>query len=90
MTTDFYYVPVSAPCRTVLLAAKALDVDMNLKLMNLMAGDHLKTEFLKVKYFSYYVHSFMWDLKVLGAIKQTFLHLGQMQNFILLDPWEDI
>jgi glutathione S-transferase len=68
MTIDFYYVPASAPCRTVLLAAKALGVDMNLKLTNLMAGEHLKPEFLKVKYFSYCVHSFMWDLKALGAI----------------------
>jgi glutathione S-transferase len=51
MTIDFYYLPASAPCRTVLLAAKALDVDLNLKLTNLMTGDHLKPEFLKVNFF---------------------------------------
>jgi hypothetical protein len=52
MTIDFYYMPASAPCRTVLLAAKALGVDLNLKLTNLMAGEHLKPEFLKVLFFS--------------------------------------
>jgi glutathione S-transferase len=50
MTIDFYYLPGSSPCRSVLLAAKALGVDLNLKLTNLMAGDHLTPEFLKVKY----------------------------------------
>lgn len=48
MTIDFYYVPGSAPCRTVLLAAKAVGVELNLKLINLMAGEHLKPEFLKL------------------------------------------
>jgi hypothetical protein len=55
MTIDFYYMPASGPCRTVLLAAKAIGVDLNLKLINLMAGEHLKPEFLKVKFLSPYV-----------------------------------
>jgi glutathione S-transferase len=55
MTIDLYYVPGSAPCRTVLLAAKAIGVDLNLKLTNLMAGEHLKPEFLKVQFFSLHV-----------------------------------
>jgi hypothetical protein len=55
MTIDFYYVPGSAPCRSVLLAAKSVGVDLNLKLTNLMAGEHLTPEFLQVRY--------MWIMK---------------------------
>lgn len=48
MTIDFYYLPGSAPCRAVQMTAKAIGVDLNLKLTNLMAGEHLTPEFLKV------------------------------------------
>jgi hypothetical protein len=50
MTIDLYYLPGSAPCRSVLLAARAVGVDLNLKLTNLMEGAHMTPEFLKVKY----------------------------------------
>lgn len=45
---DFYYLPGSAPCRAVQMAAAAVGVELNLKLTNLMAGEHLKPEFLKL------------------------------------------
>nr|AVZ44716.1 glutathione S-transferase 1 [Grapholita molesta]UYI58584.1 glutathione S-transferase 13 [Grapholita molesta]WDQ36037.1 glutathione S-transferase 1 [Grapholitha molesta] len=45
---DLYYVPGSAPCRAVLLAAKALNVTLNLKLVDLHKGEHLKPEYLKI------------------------------------------
>lgn len=48
MGIDFYYLPGSSPCRAVQMTAKAVGVDLNLKLTNLMAGEHLKPEFLKV------------------------------------------
>lgn len=48
MTIDFYYLPGSAPCRAVQMTAKAIGVDLNLKLTNLMAGEHLTPEYLKV------------------------------------------
>nr|QYA72012.1 glutathione S-transferase [Anoplophora glabripennis] len=48
MALDLYYAPGSAPCRIVLLAAKAIGVDLNLKLLNLYEGEHLKPEFLKL------------------------------------------
>jgi len=48
MTIDFYYLPGSAPCRSVLLTAKALGLDLNLKLTNLMAGEHLTPAFIKL------------------------------------------
>lgn len=49
MTIDFYYTPGSAPCRAVLLAAKAVGVELNLKPLDLMKGEHLAPEFVKVR-----------------------------------------
>lgn len=51
MTIDFYYMSLSPPCRVVQMAAEALGVDLNLKLTNLVTGDHLTPEFIKVNYF---------------------------------------
>nr|WCC58221.1 glutathione S-transferase [Pharsalia antennata] len=48
MPIDFYYAPGSAPCRAVLLAAKAVGVDLNLKLTDLFKGEHLTPEFVKI------------------------------------------
>ncbi|KAI1285674.1 Glutathione S-transferase 1, isoform C [Halotydeus destructor] len=48
MTIDFYYMPASAPCRAVIMTAKALGVELNLKELNLMAGEHLKPEFVAI------------------------------------------
>ncbi|KAL1464813.1 hypothetical protein WDU94_004426 [Cyamophila willieti] len=48
MTIDFYYVPGSAPCRAVQLAAAQLGVQLNLKHTDLMKGEHLTPEFLKI------------------------------------------
>lgn len=49
MGLDLYYVPGSPPCRAVLLTAKALNLTLNLKLVNLHDGEHLKPEYLKVR-----------------------------------------
>lgn len=48
MTIDFYYLPGSAPCRSVLMTAKAVGVELNLKRTNLQAGEHLTPEYVKV------------------------------------------
>ncbi|XP_043289689.1 uncharacterized protein [Venturia canescens] len=48
MPIDLYHVPGSKPCRAVRLAAAALGVDLNLKHVDLMHGEHLKPEFLKL------------------------------------------
>lgn len=45
---DFYYLPGSSPCRSVIMTAKAVGVDLNKKLLNLQAGEHLKPEFIKI------------------------------------------
>lgn len=50
MGIDFYYAPASSPCRAVQLAAKAVGIELNLKPLDLMKGEHLKPEFLKVSW----------------------------------------
>lgn len=45
---DFYYLPGSAPCRSVLMTAKAVGVELNLKKLDLMSGEQMKPEFLKI------------------------------------------
>lgn len=45
---DFYYMLYSAPCRSILMFAQALGVELNKKQVDLDAGDHLKPEFLKI------------------------------------------
>ncbi|KAL5283278.1 GstD1.2 family protein [Megaselia abdita] len=45
---DFYYLPGSAPCRAVQMTAKAVGAELNLKVLNLMAGEHLKPDFIKI------------------------------------------
>ncbi|XP_041988886.1 glutathione S-transferase 1-1-like [Aricia agestis] len=48
MPVDLYYVPGSAPCRAVLLTARALNINLNLKLVDLHHGEHLKEDFIKL------------------------------------------
>lgn len=38
----------SAPCRAVQMAAAGVGAKLNLKLLNLMTGEHLKPEFVAV------------------------------------------
>ncbi|XP_068157670.1 glutathione S-transferase D2-like [Drosophila tropicalis] len=45
---DFYYVPGSAPCRSVIMVAKALGLELNKKLVNLFEGEQLKPEYVKI------------------------------------------
>lgn len=48
MTIDLYYLPGSAPCTSVRALAQILGIDLNLKVINLSAGEHLTPEYLKV------------------------------------------
>ncbi|EDW67856.1 glutathione S-transferase 1-1 isoform X2 [Drosophila virilis] len=45
---DFYYLPASAPCRAVLMVARALGIELNKKLLNTLAGEQLTPEFVKI------------------------------------------
>lgn len=47
MGIDFYYAPISGPCRSILVLAKHLGIEMNLIKMDLIvAKDQLKPEFV--------------------------------------------
>uniref|UniRef100_A0A2A4JDE9 Glutathione S-transferase n=1 Tax=Heliothis virescens TaxID=7102 RepID=A0A2A4JDE9_HELVI len=48
MSIDLYYTPGSSPCRVVLLVAAALDLHLNLNILNLRNGEHLTPDFLKL------------------------------------------
>lgn len=43
-----YYLPPSAPCRTVLLLGRLLNIEFELRVLDLMKGEHLKPEFIEV------------------------------------------
>jgi len=45
---DFYYMPLSAPCRGVMLTAEACGVQLNMKHVDLMKKEQLKPEFLAI------------------------------------------
>lgn len=45
---DFYYSPISPPCNTIRLVAKALGVQLNLKEVDLFKQEHLNPEFVKL------------------------------------------
>jgi hypothetical protein len=48
MPVDFYYSLHSPPCRSVLLLAKAVGVDLNLLKLSLMDNEHKAETFIKV------------------------------------------
>ncbi|KAH8237434.1 hypothetical protein KR038_011714 [Drosophila bunnanda] len=43
-----YYAPRSPPCRAVLLTAAALNLELDLRTVNVKAGEHKSSEFLKL------------------------------------------
>lgn len=48
MALDFYLYPGSAPCSAVQMTAKAVGVELNIKNVDLAAGEQFKPEFVKV------------------------------------------
>lgn len=48
MSLDLYYMLGSPPCHAVMMVAKAVGVDLNLKPVDLFGGEHKSPEFLKV------------------------------------------
>lgn len=49
MMPILHYIPPSPPCRAVLLLGRLLNIDFDLRLVDLMQGEHLKPEFIEVK-----------------------------------------
>ncbi|KMZ04009.1 uncharacterized protein LOC6728381 [Drosophila simulans] len=45
---DFYYSPRGSGCRTVIMVAKALGLELNKKLVNTLESEQLKPEFVKL------------------------------------------
>jgi len=45
---DVHGMPLSAPCRIVNMTAECLGVEYNFKMLDLMAGEHMKPEFLAI------------------------------------------
>ncbi|XP_059058692.1 glutathione S-transferase 1-like isoform X2 [Achroia grisella] len=43
-----YYVPPSPPCRAVMMTAKVLGLDLDLVLTNVMEGQHMTPEYMKM------------------------------------------
>ncbi|ETN63518.1 glutathione transferase, delta class [Anopheles darlingi] len=48
---DFYYHPASPYCRSVMLLAKALKLQLNLRFVDLMTDEHLKPSFVAINPF---------------------------------------
>ncbi|KAM7363370.1 glutathione S transferase D11 isoform 1-T1 [Cochliomyia hominivorax] len=48
MAPTLYYLPPSPPCRSILLLAKMLDLELDLKVINIMQGEQMKPEFLEM------------------------------------------
>lgn len=46
MPLELYYAPFSSPSRAVMLTAKALKLDLELKEVNFMNGEHMEPDFL--------------------------------------------
>ncbi|XP_037950444.1 glutathione S-transferase D7 isoform X2 [Teleopsis dalmanni] len=48
MNPILYYLPPSPPCRCILLLAKLLDIEFELRIINVLEGDQMKPEFLQI------------------------------------------
>nr|AIR95621.1 GST D3 [Tetranychus cinnabarinus] len=51
MVIELYQLPLSSPCRQVLMVGKILNLPIQIKTVHLMKGEHLKPEFLKMNPF---------------------------------------
>lgn len=50
MAPILYYLPPSPPCRAVLMLGKMLGIDFELKTVNIQEGEHLKADFVEVRW----------------------------------------
>lgn len=48
MTPVLYYFPPSPPCRTLLLLGRLIGLDFELRVVNVLLGDQLKADYVKV------------------------------------------
>ncbi|RXG71226.1 hypothetical protein Avbf_07892, partial [Armadillidium vulgare] len=45
---DFYYMDISAPCRSIMLVAKAVGVTLNKKVLDVLKKEQMSQEFLAI------------------------------------------
>ena len=65
MPIDLYYLPPSPPCRAVMMLAKHLGIHFNLKTVNVLKGEHLKPQFMKVCFsFSFLFRELLNNLQI--------------------------
>lgn len=55
MMPVLYYLPPSPPCRSVLLLGKMLDIEFDLRAINVLEAEQLKPEFVQVGFFLYFI-----------------------------------
>ncbi|KAL6435414.1 hypothetical protein ACFW04_005417 [Cataglyphis niger] len=61
MPIDLYQLDGSAPCRAVRLTAAAIGVNLNLKITDVMIGDHMTPEFLSRAIMTYLANQYGKD-----------------------------
>ena len=47
---DFYHIEPSPPCRAAALTAKALGINLNKKVVNLLEGEQKKPEYVAINF----------------------------------------
>ena len=86
---DLYYMPLSAPCRSIMMLAKALDVHLNLKLTDLMKGEHMRPEYLKMNPQVYCFKLFIsYAVSHLCRYRQLWTH--PLPNFTVLTSMSSV
>lgn len=71
MMPILYYLPPSPPCRAVLLLGRMTNIDFDLRVTDILAGDQMKPEFIQVCVFNcirqieLYAISFLYGEKII-------------------------
>ncbi|XP_058819899.1 glutathione S-transferase 1-1-like [Topomyia yanbarensis] len=74
-----YHFPVSPPSRSVLLVIRNLELDVEIKVLNLMAGEHMQEDFIKINP-QHTVPTIVDDEYVLWESKAIITYLVEQYN----------
>nr|AHC08047.1 epsilon glutathione S-transferase [Locusta migratoria] len=82
MPVTLYHFPASPPSRIALAAAKVVGVDVDVKIVNLFAGEHLKEEFVKFPVL------FLGKTSVEDSVKASaYEAIGFLEKFLEPSGW---